>query len=153
MRVLPSTAGQTTWAVIDKGCAPSPWTATNCSQDRAGIFAYNVSTTWEGKGNYELGLEANFGRDNISATYGLDTVALGFSNGTGGPVLDRQVVAGLASNSYYIGTFGLGQQSTNFSTLDESNPSFLTNLALRNIIPSRSWSYTAGAHYRKSRIS
>lgn len=138
MRVLPSTAGQTTWAVIDEGCVASPRTAPNCPQERAWIFTYNASTTWESKGNHVLGLKANFGRDSISAAYGLDTVALGFNNGIGGPVLDRQVIASLTKNSYYIGTFGLGQQPTNFSTLDDSIPSFLTNLVLGNIIPSRS---------------
>ena len=113
----------------------------------------NVSRSWEPKGNLILGLEANFGRDSITATYGLDTVALGFSNDTGGPVLDKQVVAGLSTNAYYLGTFGLGQQPTNFSGFDDSSPSFLTNLASRSMIPSRSWSYTAGARYRKLRFS
>ena len=149
LRVLPSTAGQATWAVIEQGCTPGRYTAVNCAEARAGIFRPNVSRTWESKGTYDLGLEANFGRDKIGATYGLDTVALGFSNITGGPVLANQVVAGMGTNTYYIGTFGLGREPTNFTTFEDSYPSFLTNLASKSIIPSRSWSYTAGARYRE----
>ena len=109
----------------------------------------NNSRTWETKGNYTLGLEANFGRNSIVANYGFDTVALGLSNRTGGPVLDKQVVAGFSKNSYYMGTFGLGQEPHNFTTLDDTHPSYLTTLFSNNIIPSKSWSYTAGARYRK----
>lgn len=109
----------------------------------------NVSQTWEPKGINALGLEANFGFDHFNATYGLDTVALGFSNSTGGPVLAGQLVAGLGTSAYYIGTFGLGQQPTNLSTFDNSYPSFLATLASQRIIPSQSWGYTAGAKYRE----
>ena len=148
-RVLPSTTGHATWAVLDKGCTPSNVTAADCLQARGGVLSFNTSQTWETKGNYALGLEANFGRNNISATYGFDTVALGLSNRTGGPVLDKQVVAGFSKNVYYMGTFGLGQQPQNFTTLDDAHPSYLTTLFSNNVIPSKSWSYTAGAQYRK----
>ena len=149
LRVLPSTAGQATWAVINKGCTPSQYTATNCPESRGGVFNANLSQTWEPKGNHNLGLEANFGLDNISATYGLDTVALGFSNSTRGPELTKQVVAGFTSSKFYINTFGLGQQGTNLTNLDDFYSSFLPTLTSQSIIPSRSWGYTAGAHYRK----
>lgn len=109
----------------------------------------SVSQTWEPKGFYALGLEANFGVGTINATYGLDTVALGLSNSTGGPLLTGQLVAGLGTNAYYMGTFGLGQQPTNLTVFDNSYPSFLATLASRSIIPSRSWGYTAGAPYRE----
>lgn len=108
-----------------------------------------MSQTWEPKGFYALGLEANFGVNTINATYGLDTVALGLSNSTGGPLLTGQLVAGLGTNAYYMGTFGLGQQPTNLTVFDNSYPSFLATLASRSIIPSRSWGYTAGAPYRE----
>ena len=109
----------------------------------------NKSLTWEPKGIHSLALEANFGYDGTTATYGLDTVALGFSNNTGGPLLSKQIVAGLETNDYYIGTFGLGQQPTNITGYDDSYSSPLTSLASHNVIPSQSWGYTAGANYRE----
>jgi len=95
-----------------------------------------------------MGLELNLGL-NDTADYGLDTVALGLSNATGGPYLDSRVVAAYANNDYYIGMFGLNQQPTNFSTFSNSHPSFLTTLKSEKLIPSLSWAYTAGARYRK----
>ena len=48
------------------------------------------------------------------------------------------------------GIFGLNNQPVNFSTLgNTSMPSFITTLKEKNKIPSLSWSYTAGAKYRK----
>lgn len=149
LRVLPSTAGQAIWAVATDGCASGPAVIGDCARARAGTLNFNNSLTWEPKGIHSLALEANFGFAGISAMYGLDTVALGFSNHTGGPLLNKQIVAGLETNLYYIGTFGLGQQPTNITGYDDGYPSFLTSLASHNVIPSRSWGYTAGASYRK----
>jgi len=48
------------------------------------------------------------------------------------------------------GIFGLNNQPVNFSTLgNTSMPSFLTTLRDQSKIPSLSWSYTAGAKYRR----
>ena len=48
------------------------------------------------------------------------------------------------------GIFGLNNQQLNFSTLgNETTDAFLTTLKNANKIPSLSWSYTAGAKYRK----
>ena len=101
-------------------------------------------------GNYTLGLEENLGAGADAAAYGFDTVALGLSPAIGGPSMQSQTVAGLATYDYYLGMFGLGQQPTNFTNLTESHPSFLATLKNKNLIPSLSWSYTAGAPYRKS---
>lgn len=95
-----------------------------------------------------MGLEMNLGYSD-NATYGLDTVALGLSNATGGPRLDSQVVATFENNHYYVGLFGLGHQGTNFSGYSTPNATFLTTLKERNMIPSLSWGYTAGASYRE----
>ena len=49
------------------------------------------------------------------------------------------------------GIFGLNNQPVNFTTLgNHSQSSFITSLKDRGMIPSLSWSYTAGAKYRKS---
>ena len=115
------------------------------------------SNTWSPLGNYSLGIELNLGY-NDPATYGTDTIALGFSNATGGPALHGQVLAGLETYDFYTGLFGLGNQPNNFTASqnngnlanDTQVPSFLTTLKSQNLIPSLSWAYTAGAIYRES---
>ena len=94
-----------------------------------------------------MDLEANLGYSDTAA-WGFDTVALGFSDAFGGPKLENQVIATFANDDYFIGTFGLNQQPTNFTNLTSPHPSFLTTLKAKNLIPSLSWGYTAGARYR-----
>lgn len=154
VRVLPSTAGQQTWVVSPLGCPPgrqgtSP--STPCSESRGGLFDAAKSTSWNPLGNFTLELEQNLGL-NATAPYGLDTVALGFSNATGGPTIPSQVVSALATDSYYLGLFGLGNQGTNVSNFSDAHPSFLTAMKHESLIPSLSWAYTAGAHYREYNI-
>lgn len=158
VRVLISTASEATWVVLPGGCPPNTPGITSlltCSQSRGELFDTSGSNTWSALGNYSLGLELNLGY-NDPATYGLDTVALGLSNATRGPILQGQVVAGLESYDFYTGLFGLGDQPTNFTAShDQSNltgtvphSSFLTTMKSENLIPSLSWAYTAGANYR-----
>ena len=102
--------------------------------------------------NIELNLDYN-----DSATYGLDTVALGDITFTEAPTIKGQLVAGLATNDFYIGIFGLGHQPVNSTNSSDSQnlsgdityPSFLETLKSSGMIPSLSWAYTAGAPYRK----
>lgn len=146
VRVLISTAGQATWVATPDGCNSGP---PNCAQARGGLFNLTTSDTWEPKGNHSLGLEANLGYGDVGGMFGLDSLALGLSNSTGGPSLSHQVVAGLITYDFYVGVFGLGNQPTNITNFDDSYPSFLTSLKTQNLIPSLSWSYTAGAYYRE----
>ena len=128
-----------------------------CPESRGEPFDFSLSKSWSEVGNYSLGLELNLGY-NYDGTFGLDTVALGLSNATGGPTLQRQVVAGLETYDYYTGLFGLGNQPTNFTASNDLNnltdttpyPSFLATLKNQTLIPSLSWAYTAGAIYRES---
>jgi hypothetical protein len=83
--------------------------------------------------------------------YGFDTITLGLP-GTGGPSLENQTVASLATKEFYMGVFGLKPQASNFTTLTDPIPSFLQNLKNQSMIPSTSWSYTAGNQYRKQKI-
>lgn len=152
VRVLPSTAGNAVWVVSPQGClsgeaGTSP--SVTCAESRGDLFNASESASWKNLNNYNLGLELNLGGFNDTADYGLDTVALGLSNATGGPCLDSMVVASYAKDDYYVGMFGLNQQPTNFSTFDNLYPSFLTTLKSEKLIPSLSWAYTAGARYRK----
>lgn len=152
VRVLPSTAGQETWVVSPKGC-PAGKNGTPaslpCNQSRGGLFDTTQSSSWQALGDYSLGLELNLGY-NETASYGLDTIALGFDKSIGGPTIDSQVISALATDDYYLGVFGLGHQGTNISNFTEPHPSFLTAMHNESLIPSLSWAYTAGAPYRES---
>lgn len=150
------------------GCRPSPRTAEDCSFYRGGIFDKANSSTWHEIGNYSLVYETNLNsKFDVIGEFGFDTVSLGDkdSNATGLPALEWQVVGGVGSNVYYNGRFGLNNQASNFtgvnitdrnyqaymeqSDLSTSHPSFLTTLKTKKLIPSLSWSYTAGAYSRK----
>ncbi|KAL8727521.1 MAG: hypothetical protein Q9166_005992 [cf. Caloplaca sp. 2 TL-2023] len=145
-RVLPSTAGQATWVVSALGCPPevSPY----CNDIRGWLFDSTRSSTWNELGNFSLGLELNF-YPSDNATYGLDTIALDFTDDNGGPDLTNQLVAAISGYEYVLGTFGLNHRPTNLSDFQHPYPSFLTSLYDQGRIPSLSWSYTAGAPYRK----
>ncbi|KAI4248263.1 MAG: hypothetical protein L6R42_009341 [Xanthoria sp. 1 TBL-2021] len=144
VRVLPSTAGSATWLVTPGGCDPP---SSTCSEARAGIFNQNQSSTWKDLGLFTLGLEENLGR-NDSGAFGLDTISLGLSNATGGPTLDSQVIAGIETERWYTAVFGLQQQPMNLTDFSQPQQSCLSALRARNLIPSLSWAYTAGARYR-----
>ena len=157
VRVLISTADSNTKVVDPGGCLSGTQDITpslTCAQSRGELFNASLSSTWSSFGNYSLGLETNLGYDG-SANYGLDTVALGFSNDTGGASLRSQVVASLETHLFYTGLFGLGNQPTNFTASQDSNnltdtipyTSFLTTMKNQSLIPSLSWAYTAGAAY------
>ena len=150
--MLPSTAGQETWVVSPQGCQPDePGTSisSSCNQSRGCLFDQTQSKSWQALGNYTSGLEHNLDYDE-TGSYGLDTIALGFDNSTGGPKLDSKVISAFADESFYIGLFGLGHQGTNVSNFTEPLPSFLTAMHNESLIPSLSWAYTAGASYRES---
>ena len=150
--MLPSTAGYETWVVSPQGCQPDgPGTSfsSSCNQSRGCLFDQTQSKSWQALGDYTLELERNLCCDD-TGSYGLDTIALGFDNSTGGPKLDSKVISAFATEDFYIGLFGLGHQGTNVSNFTEPCPSFLTAMHNESLIPSLSWAYTAGASYRES---
>lgn len=145
VRVLPSTADSTTWIVTLGGCKPF---SSKCSDARDGLFNQNQSSTWKDLGPFTLALEQNLGH-NESGAYGLDTMSIGLTNATGGPTLSSQVIAGIETEHWYLGLFGLQQQAMNLTDFFQPHAFFLSSLRSRNLIPSLSWAYIAGAHYRK----
>lgn len=144
VRVLPSTAGSATWVVIPGGCESL---SSNCNDARGGLLNQSRSNTWQDLGPFTLALEQNLGH-NESGAYGRDTIALGLSEATGGPTLHSQIVAGIETEHWYTGVFGLQQLPINLTSFSQPRQSFLSALRASNLIPSLSWSYTAGAHYR-----
>lgn len=149
IKVLISTAGSQTWAVVPQGCTSTD--PSGCVSSRGGQFDATHSTTWTknnatSNGTFNLGVEANLGYYG-SGEYGFDTVALGWQ-ASGDPSLAQQIVAGITTKEFYLGMFGLDPRPTNFSDFDPPKPSFLETLWQKSMIPSLSWSYTAGNQYR-----
>lgn len=135
-----STAGQETLVVGSAGCDPSD---TKCPPARGGLFYSNKSSTWVDQGTFGLGLDPQLGFDG-DGLYGLDSIALDDKLS-----VPSQIVAVLNTTDYFLGFFGLGVQPTNITSTDQ--PTFLASMVEnKSLIPSHSYGYTAGAHYRKS---
>ena len=111
----------------------------------------NSSTTWQDQGLYNVGVETNLpdydGQYDV-ADYGLETVGLGLpgENGVSEPNL---IVGALATTDFYLGYLGVTNQPTNFTQFDDPHTSFLSTLHNQSKIPSLSYSYSAGAQYRR----
>ncbi|TVY85460.1 hypothetical protein LSUE1_G000156 [Lachnellula suecica] len=157
VRVVVSTNSPQTFVVLPEGCEtvavnPIP---PDCASSRGGLFNPNTSTSWQEQGLFGInsagvGFEANLGYTQY-ADYGIETLGLGFAGGGANtPTLKNQTVSAIASTSpIYLGMFGLGTQPVNYSSIGNfSAPSYFSSLRKQNIIPSLSWSYTAGAKYR-----
>ena len=54
--------------------------------------------------------------------------------------------------AFYFGVFGLNPRPTNFTDYNDPAPSYMSNLKAQNLIPSLSWSYTAGNQYRLDEV-
>jgi hypothetical protein len=151
VKVFISTASTQTWVVVPQGCTSSD--PPNCGQLRGGEFVVNQSSTWVpnlaniSSNIYYLGLESNLGYQG-AGQYGFDEITLGWQ-GSGGPALANQTAAGIATKDFYIGIFGLNPRPSNFTSFDNPIPSYLQNLRNQSLIPSTSWSYTAGNQYRE----
>ncbi|KAI9808897.1 MAG: hypothetical protein M1826_004027 [Phylliscum demangeonii] len=150
LRLLPSTSGDALWAVLPEGCtARDP---SNCGALRGATFSLNRSSTWSDLGLYQLppGTPADALGYHGNAHCGRDTVTLGWQ-GDGLPTLP-QIVAGIATKDFYLGSLGLSPHAVNFTTFNDPQPSMLYLLRNRSQIASRAWGYTAGAYYQQPRV-
>lgn len=154
VRLLPgtsATAGDSIFVVLPEGCTEAY--QSNCADSRGYIFATNTSTTWSverlsNSGLFELSLYAErFLGYSGNAYYGFDNVTLGLA-GAGMPTLSHQLIAGIATPDFWLGSLGLSPLPFNFTSLNEPLPSLLGTLRREKQIPSNSWAYTAGAHYQ-----
>jgi hypothetical protein len=145
VRVQISTAGDETWVVLSEGCPD--YYGNTCGNDRGGIFNLTESTSWVNVSLAELDLELNLGY-NGNAVFARDVVELGYPN-SGAPKLPNQIVGGMAAADFWLGQFGLDPAPSNFTNLNDPQPSFLWTLVNQSIIPSTTWGYTAGASYSK----
>ncbi|KAH9217588.1 aspartic peptidase domain-containing protein [Leptodontidium sp. 2 PMI_412] len=150
VKVLVSTASTQTWAVATEGCGAGD--VTDCPKLRGGQYNYTASSSWVpnlanvSNQIYELGLESALGLKG-NGRYGFDDITLGFQ-GSGGPTLKNQTVAGIAAKEFFMGVFGLTARPSNFTNYDNPIPSYMENLRNQSMIPSLSWAYTAGNQYR-----
>lgn len=96
---------------------------------------------------FQLDLQQNLDYTG-NGDFGFDSVGLGYPGG-GGPSLTHQVVSGIATTDFWLGSFGLDPEPCNFTNFVDPQPSFLRSLYNSSMIPSLSWGYTAGAVYRK----
>ncbi|KAI0509651.1 aspartic peptidase domain-containing protein [Xylaria bambusicola] len=157
VRVIVSTASPASFVVLSEyGCSTSVFDTvpTDCAVSRGNLLNPNESSSWHELGLFGInengvGLEANLGYS-VRADFATERIGLGLT----GPILDNQTVAGIAdAEPFYLGLFGLNSQPLNFTSLGNfSSPSFLTTLKDRGLIPSLSWSYTAGARYRLKQV-
>ncbi|KAI0402494.1 aspartic peptidase domain-containing protein [Xylaria palmicola] len=157
VRVTVSTASPESFVVLSEyGCSTSVFESVpeNCAVSRGRLFNSNESSTWHSLGIFEInedgvGLEANLGYSQ-RAEFATETIGLGLL----GPRLENQTIAGLATpEPFYLGLFGLNNQPVNFTSLGNfSSPSFISTLKDKVVIPSLSWSYTAGAKYRLKQV-
>lgn len=154
VKVMISTAGSQTWVVLPEGCTSLD--PPDCTTSRGGEFYANRSSTWR-KNNatssaiFSLGLESNLGYIGNNGQFGYDTVRLGWQ-GSGGPSLDQQILAGIVTKQFFLGIFGLNPRPTNFSNFSDPSPSYMSNLKDKSLIPSLSWSYSAGNQYRLNKV-
>lgn len=66
--------------------------------------------------------------------------------------MEHSTVFNLASSIYWLGAFGLRPDPANFTTQNDPQPSFMSQLVNNNSIPSLSYGYTAGNQYRLSKV-
>lgn len=152
-RVLPSILEQAAWIPHPQGCTPDD--PIDCPYDRGVLpfqgnnntgFQANESSSWDLIGLYRLSWYGELMGYSGNGQFGFDNVVL--SNKSDALELPHQVVAAIADKSFYLGQFGLGPKPSNFTTFNDPIPNYMANLVSEEKIPSMSFAYTAGAHYR-----
>ncbi|KAF4541567.1 Eukaryotic aspartyl protease [Lasiodiplodia theobromae] len=160
-----SIAEKETWVVGAGGCntsmiEPIP----DCANSRGELFQplnssswQYASSVWQNEGFFYLSeqLTRDLGT-NAMGEYGYESVGLSF-RGESGPALNKTVVAAFNATDFVIGQFGVNPNSISFtsendnsSQLNDQTPSFLSRLHDEGHVPSRSFSFTAGSHARKT---
>lgn len=113
----------------------------------------NASQSWVSAGKIDPLLSSSLitlTKDNRTAQvqlYGTDNVGLGPSS-AGSPILVNQTVAGVVSKSFFMALFGLSNTGVDLGK--GKTVTFLTEFRSIDMIPSISFSYTAGS-YRRGR--
>ncbi|RDA85300.1 putative aspartyl protease [Ophiocordyceps camponoti-leonardi (nom. inval.)] len=147
VNVLISTTLSEFWAIGSGGCAPND---PRCSNARGGLYSPKKSKHWNPIGLWQLGLtyfgyndNGEYGLDAVNAYSPITNIAFGMSN---------VLMAAINTTSPYLGLFGVGIQQGRFGDLVADSP---ITQAVKTFgwIPSYSYGYTAGAHYRNTVVS
>ncbi|KAK5698286.1 hypothetical protein LTR97_007247 [Elasticomyces elasticus] len=153
LQLLPSPEQSHGHVVLSEGCWEALPGLPDCTDARGGTFTRNLSASWSTERLPNSGLINlnTFEEDRLglsgSAYCGFDTVSLGLG-GQDLPTLQNQLVAGIATANYFLGSLGLSPISFNISSLYSPVPSILGTLRNESLVPSLSWAYSAGAPYR-----
>lgn len=151
--ILPSTSHGEIWIPVTEGCSWLPSTI-DCGQLR-GVgqfqgtqslgYQNNASSTWQQIGIYELSVGGDLFNTSQSGLYGFDDISFGDNES-----MSKQVVAGIATQDFWLGSIGLDAQSSDFPVLEESAPSLIDAMKAQNRTPSASYGFAVGASYGKS---
>lgn len=151
-RLLPSNVGSETWVPISQGCqgvsisdCGSLRGVDNVNNTPSSGFSTNASSSWQALGIYGLSSEQYLFGSADNGLYGLDTVTPQSTDGVGYN-MSSQIVAGIATADFWLGSLGLGYDLGSFS-VQQKIPSLLDSMNSANLTPSLSFGYAAGAWY------
>lgn len=68
--------------------------------------------------------------------------------GSGLPTLKKKVIVGIWTDKFFLGNLGISPVLANFNLSERLAISLLGSLRNQPLIPSASWAYTGGAHYK-----
>jgi hypothetical protein len=161
LRLFPSTSLPEAYLIHPGGCAKISditFNGMSCEDSRGGLFKSNLSTSYVNISVYDVSANAafhTFGFTKLPAHIGRDFFELNLPKTVVNTVnpssgrLDNLIVAGIKDLNYtWLGMLGLDARESYFSGLGGfSTPqdTLLTRLKRNGLIPSLSWSYTAGS--------
>ncbi|KAI4090785.1 MAG: hypothetical protein LQ344_004565 [Seirophora lacunosa] len=134
VELLPSTLVPETWVVLLEGCAKED--PKDCRDTRGDLFNYAESSTWEKKNIYALNAEANLGYTGNSdnGAYGWENLTWA-TTGDDNITASHQVVAGIATKDFYLGSLGLAARPITWQDHSDSAPSLMTSLKTQESAP------------------
>ncbi|QSZ34299.1 hypothetical protein DSL72_005889 [Monilinia vaccinii-corymbosi] len=145
VNLFPNTLSEEIWGVGPCGCKDD---GSPCATSRGSLFNSSRSSTW--RSLYYLDHTASWSLDTVnslhpppSGEFGLDHLAFGAD----GPTIDKATIATINDTEHWVGSFGLGDGSGNF-TYVTPKPMF-SQLQDRGEILGAGYGYTAGAKYQQ----
>ncbi|KAF4123774.1 Eukaryotic aspartyl protease [Geosmithia morbida] len=141
--VLVSTALSELWVVGPGGCTANE---PRCASHRGSLFDPSRSSRWEALGIWQLSLQ--YLGIKANGEYGMDTVYIDSDALDGGELaLENTLTAVINTTNPYLGLFGLGINQASFDS-DVITTPLISAVQESKLIPSYSYGFTAGAHYR-----
>ncbi|TGO54337.1 hypothetical protein BOTNAR_0271g00090 [Botryotinia narcissicola] len=145
VNLFPNTLSAETWAIGPYGCQDGDST---CLDSRGSTFNATQSSTWEPLLTLESSPYWRLGTGNSLqwppyGEYGLDNLAFG----PDGPTIPNATIAMINATEYWVGSFGLGASTGNFSYVTP-NVTYAQLETLGEILGA-GYGYTAGAIYQQ----